>query len=192
MEKRGENKIKMTKPVIHILFSGLIIQLVVGAQLVKAQQFDIEIDPIAYALKGFSVHGGYLIEAWRIDLGIYGLEIPEAVHGNDGFDSKFFGTGWKLDRFFKGQPDGFFVGVDGGVSRLQVTHQGSNQKANRIEYSLGVRIGYRWNTGLASLYITPWLGLGYTLNAKNLTVNGETFENSAFQPFPTVHVGWKF
>ncbi|MEX0648020.1 MAG: hypothetical protein WEA56_02525 [Balneolaceae bacterium] len=154
--------------------------------------FDIEIDPIAYGFNGFSVHGGYLTGAWRFDLGIFGLDLPEWLHGNENFNASFVGAGWKADRFFSGKPDGFFAGAEGGISKMEVVHKAGNTRRNQVSYSLGVRGGYRWSTGLGNLYMTPWLGLDFTLNPKDITIDGDTFESSVFQPFPTIHVGWKF
>jgi hypothetical protein len=162
------------------------------AQSPHDRGFDIDIDPIAFALNGFSFHGGYITGPYRFDLGIFGLDIPEWLHGNEEFSSSFVGAGWKVDRFFKGYADGFFAGVDGGISRLNVTHTATNTDKDRLQYMLGIRGGYRWNTGLGNLFVTPWIGLGYVLNAKDIEIDGDLFESSAFTPFPTVHIGWKF
>lgn len=154
--------------------------------------FDVDIDPIAFALNGFSFHGGYTTGAYRFDLGVFGLDIPEWIHGDEAFETSFVGAGWKVDRFFKGYADGFFAGIDGGVQQLNVTHKAADTDKDRFQYMLGIRGGYRWNTGLGNLFITPWLGLGYVLNAEDIEIDGDVFEASPFTPFPTIHVGWKF
>lgn len=154
--------------------------------------FDIEVDPIAYALNGFSVHGGYTTGSWRFDLGIFGLEFPDWAHDNKAFTSSFIGAGWKADRFLNGEPNGLFIGAEGGITRLEATHQASDTDRSRLNYSLGLRGGYRWNTGLGNVYVTPWLGLGFALNSKDITVDSDTYEAAVFQPFPTIHIGWKF
>ncbi|MEX0685497.1 MAG: hypothetical protein WD267_11105 [Balneolales bacterium] len=165
---------------INIVYIFIILFLIlvteIKAQSSTSRAFDVEIDPIAYIANGFSVHGGYLTGAWRYDVGIFGLELPEWVHGNEEFTASFIGAGWKIDRFLKGIPDGLFVGAEGGLIRLDVTHKPSELERDRIQYSLGVRGGYRWNTGLGNLYVTPWLGLGFTLNAEDITINGDTFD----------------
>ncbi|MFC3196668.1 hypothetical protein ACFOET_03490 [Parapedobacter deserti] len=175
-----------------ILISLILFSSKAFAQSDGHGRFDIDIDPIALALNGFSVHGGYLTGAWRFDLGVFGLDIPGWAHGNDAFNSSFVGAGWKVDRFFKGLPDGFFVGIDGGIQRLNVAHKATGADLNRIQYLLGVRGGYRWNTGWGNLFITPWLGMGYVLNAKDVEMEGDAFKSSSFTPFPTVHIGWGF
>lgn len=162
------------------------------AQSPGERGFDIDIDPIAFALNGFSIHGGYVTGAYRFDLGIFGLDFPEWIHGNEDFDSSFMGAGWKVDRFFKGYADGFFAGVDGGVTQLRATHTTTGNEKDRLQYMLGVRTGYRWNTGLGNLFVTPWIGFGYVLNADDIEIDGDLYESSAFTPFPTIHVGWKF
>lgn len=185
------------KRLTAVLIAGSVITVVLSnspafAQPSQHANFDIEIDPIAYTMNGFSVHGGYHIDRWRIDLGVFGLEHPDWLHGNDDFTSSFIGAGWKLDRYFNDYADGWFAGLEGGVMQLEVTHRDIDTEHNRLHYSVGVRGGYRWNTGLGKLYIVPWLGLGVTLNAEDITVNGDVYENSVFQPFPTVHLGWIF
>lgn len=162
------------------------------AQSDRSPRFDIDIDPIAFALNGFSVHGGYLNGAWRFDLGVFGIDIPVWLRGNEDFNSSFIGAGWKVDRFFKGQPDGYFAGLDGGIQWLNVTHKATDMDKDRVQYMLGLRGGYRWNTGIWNLFVTPWLGLGYSLNAENVEINGDVFESSSFTPFPTIHIGWVF
>lgn len=42
------------------------------------------------------------------------------------------------------------------------------------------------------LYVKPWVGLGYMFTAQDVVIDGETFERSAFRPFPAVNVGWRF
>ncbi|MCC5906449.1 MAG: hypothetical protein JJU13_09595 [Balneolaceae bacterium] len=181
-----------TFAVTTILFFSLSSASQTQAQSTHDRGFDIDIDPIVFALNGFSFHGGYIAGAYRFDLGVFGLDIPEWLHGNEDFDSSFIGAGWKVDRFFKGYADGFFAGVDGGVSRITVTHTAADVDKDRIQYMLGLRGGYRWNTGLGNLFVTPWIGLGYTLNAKDVEIEGDIFESSSLTPFPTVHIGWRF
>ncbi|WP_397235870.1 hypothetical protein [Parapedobacter composti] len=188
----GKIRVQLKLPSRTLFFALSLFPTEVFAQPEKNHGFDIEVDPIAFALNGFSLHGGYLTGAWRFDLGVFGLDVPKWAHGNEGFEARAIGAGWKADRFFRKAPDGFFVGVEGNVTKTTITHTASAGKKDVMEYSLGIRGGYRWNTGLANLYVTPWLGLGYILNAKDRTINGEVYKTGPFQSFPTVHIGWKF
>jgi hypothetical protein len=156
-----------------------------------AQRFDIEIDPIAYALKGYSVHGGYLWSSFRLDAGVFGIEVPEAVHGNDGFRNRIDGVGTKLDFYLIEPGSKLFVGLESGIMRSTVEWRDTGEKVARTLYGVGVRIGYRLVVR-EHFTVTPWIGLGYTLNAADQHVSGRVFETSAFQPFPTIHLGYSF
>lgn len=184
------NKIYLTA--IIILLSVTHLSTTAVAQPERNSGFDIDIDPIAYTLNGFSIHGGYTTGAWRFDLGMFGLDIPEWLHGNENFEASFIGAGWKVDRFFKGHADGFFAGIEGNISRMDVTHKASNSDKDQVGTSIGIRGGYRWNPGLGKLFVTPWMSLGYNINSKDIVIEGDSFEATDFQLFPTVHIGWAF
>jgi len=157
----------------------------------SAQQFDLEIDPIAYAMSGYSVHVGYLWGSFRLDVGIFGIAVPAAVHGNAGFSNRIDGAGVKLDHYLLKPGSRLFVGIEGGVVRSAVEWTETGEGTHRAQYSVGARTGYRFLVG-HRFAVTPWVGLGYTLNARDQHVGGHAFETSAFQPFPTVHLGYSF
>jgi hypothetical protein len=169
----------------------LIIAALAIAGKSNAQHFDVEIDPIAYALKGYSVHGGYMWSSFRLDIGIFGVEAPEFAHGNEGFANRIDGGGAKLDYYLIRPGSGMFIGLESGVVRSRVTWTASRENAERTEYSVGARTGYRFILG-GRFTVTPWVGLGYTRNKKDQHVDGRVFESGAFQPFPTIHLGYKF
>ena len=154
-------------------------------------RLDAEIDPTAYALKGYSLHAGIEWERWRLDLGVFAIAVPQFIHGNQGFDSSFDGYGAKLQRFLFDEPKGAMVGVEGGVNRQLVQLSGTEAASRRTQYSIGVHAGWRFMLG-AGFYATPWLGLSYSSNAGDVTVGGRTFKNSPWQVFPAVHFGRRF
>lgn len=157
----------------------------------SAQQFDVEIDPIAYVMNGYSVHLGYLWGSFRLDVGVFGIEVPAAVHGNDGFANRIDGAGVKLDYYVSEPGSGLFAGIEGGIVRSTVEWTETGDGTHRAQYSVGARTGYRFLIG-HRFTVTPWVGLGYTLNARDQQVGGHAFETGAFQPFPTVHLGYSF
>jgi hypothetical protein len=156
-------------------------------------QWEVEADPVAYGLKGFSGHLGRQIAdgAGRLQIGVYGVDVPEAWHGNDGVTQRARGVTAKADYFLRGQPSGLFVGMDGTFSRTRHRHDAKGSEVMRNGGGIGPRVGYRFNLG-DHLYITPWVSVSYLFNASDMVLAGERFEQRRYLVFPTVHVGWRF
>src|SRR5688500_19215795 len=81
---------------------------------------DMEVDPTAYVLDGYSLHVGLGWKRLRVDLGAFALAVPAAIHGNDGFSAAFDGFGAKLQYFPLRPQRGLFVGGDAGAIRTLV------------------------------------------------------------------------
>jgi hypothetical protein len=66
-------------------------------------QWEIEADPIAYGLKGFSGHLGRQVAggAGRLQIGVLGADVPEAWHGNDGVTQRARGVTATADYFLQ-------------------------------------------------------------------------------------------
>ncbi|WP_394183757.1 hypothetical protein [Marinomonas posidonica] len=156
----------------------------------QAMAFDVEIDPLAYALSGHSVHFGFGQQNYRFDIGLFGLEMPEAFHGDENYDVKFEGFGVKLDYLF-GNYAGWFVGVEANSSNVTYTRTSTKETATRTQISLGPRIGYRIMY-TQNITITPWLGIDLNLEHDDVILDGERFESDAVSFFPAVHLGWRF
>jgi hypothetical protein len=153
--------------------------------------FDLEADPTAFVLGGYSLHAGLGWRGLRLDIGGYGMNVPELMHGNAGFDASFRGVGAKLQWFPFAERRGAFIGVDAGVAWLRVEPEGSDLSATQTQLGVGVNGGYRIDLPYG-LYVTPWLGIGYTMNNRDLHVGERTFESSPISFFPAVHVGYRF
>lgn len=158
----------------------------------RAQTVEVEVDPIAYALKGFSVHGALASENVRVDLGVFGIGVPEGFHGNTGMTQYSKGLGLKAQYFFDAERSGAFVGIGTDYSWSTFGDAATNAEVTQGAPSVGINLGYRFNIGTSGLYIVPWLGLDYTFASKTIDVGTKTFSQSSFRPFPTVHIGWKF
>lgn len=158
----------------------------------KDQQLDLSVDPLAFFLNGISLHGGYGQGPWHFDLEAFSLDVPASIHGNEGLTAGQQGLELKTDYYFQQSIEGPFVSAGGGVSELTVINDETDHSKGQLEYSLGFRAGYRWNTGLGKLYLTPLTGLEYTFNNQDVTVDGNTFENGPLQPYATVNIGWYF
>ena len=158
----------------------------------KLHQFSIETEPVAYILGGVGITGSYQYGPWTYSIEAYGeLAVPESQHGNEGFSAALKGAILQAERFITGT-DGLYVGPEFGIARADITLQSTGESTTYTGYSVGLRGGYHWNTGLGNLYLSPVVGLGYTLNARDIEIAGQTFESARFMPWGTVGIGWSF
>lgn len=159
----------------------------------RATQFDVEVEPVAYILAGAGIHFGVQPADWKYTLEMFGLNIPESLHGNEGFDASVLGAELHFEYFLTDRsPGGFFVGPEISFSRLEVTHRESGIREDHNQFSAGLRGGYRWYTGLGDLYVSPTAGVVTSLNSKDFEIEGEAFKTGTVTPFATVGIGWSF
>lgn len=176
----------------HTRFTIALATLVVAAlSTPAAAQVEVEVDPIAYALRGYSVHVAKVLGRTRVDAGVFGLEVPTAFHGNDGWNSSMRGVGMKWD-YVGASSDGFFAGLDGGYARGAYTFDATGTTEKRDIIGLGVRGGYRYSIGRRGLFISPWASVSYNLDGDDVRVGSATFKRRKIELFPTVHLGWRF
>ncbi len=152
---------------------------------------DVEVDPTAYVLDGYSLHVGIASGHLRLDLGAYAIAIPEAIHGNADFKLSASGYGAKLQCYFSERRAGGFVGVDSGFIRTLARRQGSDLAAQDDAVSAGVNAGWRFNI-VSGFYATPWLGVSYSFGSEDIELGGETYEANPWTLFPAVHLGYAF
>lgn len=153
--------------------------------------FDLETDPVALFFRGGSLHAGIWFGQWRLDVGGFGMEMPESLHGNDGYTARFDGGGLKLDRTFGRRRSHVFAGVDTSVSRLRVTNQDDDAVRNAVAVTFGGRVGYRAFVG-DHFFLAPWVGVAANLPTSSIDVGGGTFDRAPVTVFPTVHLGYSF
>jgi hypothetical protein len=151
-------------------------------------ELDIELDPLAYALGGHSVHGGISWDHFRFDVGAFGLELPESLHGNPGFDASFAGFGAKLDWLPREDRSGLFIGIESSMNQQLISRGDAFAKATQV--TLGGRIGYRVDIW-GGFYVSPWVGVGHSFGPTSIEVAGQSFEQSSLLVFPTIHVGYR-
>lgn len=152
---------------------------------------DVELDPLAYAMSGHSVHVGVGVGHFRFDLGAFALEMPEWVHGNEGFTSSFDGFGVKAHVFVADDGTGPFAGVAGGLARTLIQNDATGRAQRDLHASLGVELG--WLIPIVEgLYVKPWIGVGWTFGVEDVVLDGQRFEANGLTIFPTVHLGYAF
>lgn len=162
---------------------------------VLSRTIEIEVDPIAYALKGYSVHAIQNFKHLRVDLGLYGIEQPASFTGNKGFETMTRGAGLKVNYLIR-DVQGFYTGIDAGyaVNEVRHTESGATDKGHHL--SLGVHAGYRVflfprsNKWLSGFYLTPWAGISYNHVYDKIRLNDYKEGKTGY--FATMHIGYRF
>jgi hypothetical protein len=152
---------------------------------------DVELDPIAYALEGHSLHVGVGYKRLRVDLGAFALDLPPFMEPVEGFDTSFSGYGLKLQYFPFAEQSGAFVGLDANLAHAWIEATTSDAAHRQTRWSLGVLLGWRFMLG-AGFYATPWVGASYDFNAGEFELDSRRYEAPAFSPFATLHLGYRF
>lgn len=93
---------------------------------------DFEVDPTAHILDGYSLHAGIGWKRVRVDLGAFAMRIPEAIHGQKGYDVNFDGFGVKLQTFPFAEQSGLVVGADVSIARILIRRK-NTQLAEQME-----------------------------------------------------------
>ncbi|WP_263789974.1 hypothetical protein [Salinibacter sp.] len=163
-----------------------------SAQPRADQHLDLEVEPLAYAFGGAGGHVGLQVGAWKYEIEAFRLEVPASLHGNDGFKASPRGVEIHAERLLGEGSGGFYLGPEVGLVRLDLTHNASGRGEQHTRYSVGVRGGYTWYPGLGNLYLSPVVGVSYTLNGDDVTIGGDTFESAPIGPWGTIGIGWSF
>ncbi len=163
----------------------------------KSQRFEAEIDPIAYVLKGYSLHGIFVKNRLRTDLGLFGIEQPEGYSGNDGYQVKSNGVGLKVN-YLLDKKEHWFSGLGVGYTNNEIVKKEAQQSDRQGVMSVGAHIGYRWflfgkkENAWRNLYLTPWMSVDYNMPVTSVKFESEGYLQKAFSIFPTVHIGYRF
>ena len=152
---------------------------------------DVEIDPTAYVLGGYSLHVGIGWRRVRADLGAFAMELPGAFLPSDDFAVSFNGFGAKLQYFPFAEQRGAFVGADAAMTWQLAQRVGADLAVRDRQIALGVNAGWRFNLG-DHFYVTPWLGVSRVLGARDATLGGSRYEPMRTVVFPAVHIGYRF
>jgi len=156
-------------------------------------QWEIEADPIAYALGGFSAHVARELPDGRnrLQAGVFGADVPDAFMSDDAFSDRSRGVTLKFDHFFGKRTAGFFAGIDGDYSREHYELKATGDTTDRNLFGLGPRVGYRFEIG-QHLYVSPWFSAAYQFNVHDVELSGERLDQKKYSMFATVHAGWRF
>lgn len=163
----------------------------------KSQRIELEIDPIAYALKGYSVHLIHVQNRWRKDLGVFAIQQPQGYGPNSGYSIFSAGVGAKLN-YLLNKKETWFAGIGGGYVENNIRQIATEQTAVQKLLSIGVHAGYRWSpfrnskSVFRGLYLAPWASLDYNHALNAVKWDKSSYQQARFSVFPTVHLGYKF
>ncbi|MEO7049822.1 MAG: hypothetical protein ABI091_31245, partial [Ferruginibacter sp.] len=99
--------------------------------------FELEVDPLAYVLNGYSVHGSYNYNHFKYDVGFYGIQVPTELDNNKNFTTKSIGFGLKVAYLFK-YVNGFYIAFDGDFLQNDVTAKKTGEKDKGHNVGLGI------------------------------------------------------
>lgn len=180
-----------------IAFFGLpLMPQVVEAQGRSRPHIEIEVDPLAYILNGYSLHTALAYPKMRFNLGVVGLKQPDFFLDNDAFTVYTTELDLKADYLF-GKTKGWFAGLQFTYGKDRIGLKEDNYRENVWGATIGIRGGYRIMVGKANsqykgFYISPWLAWLYTPVARTIKRKGETYTQPRWFPFPAIHLGWRF
>jgi len=152
---------------------------------------DLEVDPTAFALGGYSAHVGIGWERLRLDLGLFAADIPRFLQSNKGFSASADGVGAKLQYFLFAEQVGGFVGIEGARNRQRVALDGTGLSSRQSSWGAGADVGWRFALG-RHFHVTPWVGLDYTFGGKDVALAGRTYKSRPWSIYPFVHLGYRF
>ncbi len=153
---------------------------------------DVEIDPLAYAFGGHSVHMGIGYGKLRVDLGAFALDNPGFLEPTNGLQTSTSGFGLKLQYFPFQEQKGAFIGVQSELVSTLIESERSNAAHRDRGLTAGLLVGWRFPI-VAGLYVTPWVLLNYDIDAEDVELDGLRHEGSGLNPpVPLVHIGYSF
>ncbi|MCB0494207.1 MAG: hypothetical protein KDC93_17510 [Cyclobacteriaceae bacterium] len=186
----------MMKKVLAILLLAMAITSQ-AQELKKTSHFELEIDPIAYGLQGYSMHGIYVNRRIRTDIGVFGIKQPEGYGGNKGFQVMTHGIGLKLN-YLLNEKETWFGGIGTGYAVNSIERKETNETHAQKVVSVGFHLGYRWfafkskDSAWKNLYLAPWCSVDYNSPLRKINFNDAAYKQQTLSFFPTVHVGYKF
>lgn len=184
----------MKKLAIMLLF-GCSQAMGQSGKMILKKTVEVEVDPIAYVLKGYSLHAIYMHNRFRYDWGFFGIEPPAGLTGNKDFAVRTTGFGLKVNYLLQGVK-GAYVGLDAGHATNTVSNTKTGWRDIGHNASIGAHLGYRFflfprnQSALAGLYLTPWAGLSYNLHYDKVKLDG--YKETPLGYFATFHIGYRF
>ena len=169
-----------------------------------ASRLSIEVDPVAYLMKGYSLHVRYqpmFSDRFLIGLGAYAMDLPEyflnanATNRDKGWEVRIRNAYLLYGEFYPRRANyGWFIGEQIGFQGFRASNnrevQGSTTFNNVL---LMTYIGYSWHPYKGSFYLKPWVGAGFTQKIDGTNRIGSLkYEVGPWIPFAALHIGYTF
>jgi hypothetical protein len=184
----------MPKPAVRAVAALLLVlaapTLAAAAEPDAPLGVEVDGDPAAFVVDGFSLHVGVVGPWRRIDFGVFSIDEPAFLHGNEGWSTELRGWGlnWEL---IGALGPGFFAGVGATLAIRSYALDGSGMSVERHQLLVGPHVGWRFQLG-RHLYLSPWLAVEYAYRGDAVTIAGKRFDDRPYVIFPTVYLGWRF
>jgi len=159
----------------------------------------IEVDPLPYFLRGYSVVAGVRpsgLPNWRFGLGAFGATMPAAMISaeNAGFGVQ---VPWSIAAnavyYFSPDRGGFYAGPIAMYQQTRYTHTsapGASVDAGRM--NIGLEGGFQWLPfQQIGLYLNPWIGAGAGFDLGTPAVGANEYRAGTFTPMFGLHVGYE-
>jgi hypothetical protein len=162
----------------------------------------IEIDPMAFILKGHSIHLRYSPMAsdhFLVGIGAYALNLPDAIvdlnsHNRDRGWSVRIRSAYALyaEYFPKTTNDGWFIGEQVGIQSFKLNNNREGTASTSFNTVLAMTYtGYSWRPRGGSWYLKPWVGVGLTDRIDGINrIGSSRYQVGPIVPFFTLHVGY--
>ncbi len=169
---------------------------VIGQDKSNPLKLEVEADLISYLFKGYSIHAAVCYGNFRSSIGAFAIQQPNFFVSDDNFTVYSQGFDIKTDYLF-GEHKGWHAGLQVGYGKDRIGLKDTPEEMDLWGFSFGVRSGYRFMLGkrekeYSGFYINPWIAIIYVPDARTVKLADKAFTQSAFSPFPTVHLGWRF
>jgi hypothetical protein len=167
-------------------------------------RLSLEIDPITFLYKGYSLHIRYqpmFSERLLIGLGTYALDVPDPVvdlnrrNRDIGWDVRIRSAYFLYGEFFLEKANhGWFVGEQIGFQSFKISNDSEVTGSASFNNALLLTyLGYSWHPYKGSFYIKPWAGVGFTHKVDGLNNVGPLHYNiSPLFVSAALHVGYTF
>lgn len=167
-------------------------------------RLSVEVDPITFLLKGYSLHVRYqpmFTDQFLIGIGTYAMNLPEHIvhlrpaNRDKGWDVRIRSAYFVTGEFYAKQANhGWFIGEQIGFQSFKISNNAEVRgKASFNNLLLMTYAGYSWHPYKGSFFVKPWVGLGFTEMVDGINkVDDLTYDVGPLFPFFTVHLGYTF